>query len=172
MTRMAAGHQGREAAAVLSNHCLFCILQCCVDLITFSLSHSLVIRAATAPVLNSWVTANAAGWVTSIKASKPCTERFTGCRAGQCSHQAGSSPDLPPSVSFLSCRLLEKKKATSKHLHFFNVLQRGKKREEKKKRTWKGHASTLQCPVFCNWKKKTTKQMNPGAVDITTIIPN
>lgn len=167
MTRMAAGHEGREAGSSAQQS--LPLLHPAVLCGPYNLQLKPFPRDQNSHTAWCWITFSLVMLQDGLYPSnqvKPCTERFIRCFAVQLLQQGGSSQDLTPNVSLLSNSrwVLEKKRATRKHLNFFNVLQRGKKKTCKKK----GHATTLQCSVFHRWKKKKNKQSNPVGMDRTT----
>lgn len=157
MTRMAAGHEGREAGSSAQQS--LPLLHPAVLCGPYNLQLKPFPRDQNSHTAWCWITLSLVMLQDGSYPSnqvKPCTERFIHCFAVQLLQQGGSSQDLTPNVSLLSNSrwVLEKKRATRKHLNFFNVLQRGKKKNCKKK------DMQLHCNVQCftDGKKKRTKQ--------------
>lgn len=158
MTRMAAGHEGREAGSSAQQS--LPLLHPAVLCGPYNLQLKPFPRDQNSHTAWCWITFSLVMLQDGLYPSnqvKPCTERFIRCFAVQLLQQGGSSQDLTPNVSLLSNSrwVLEKKRATRKHLNFFNVLQRGKKKPAKKK------DMQLPCNVQCftdGKKKEQTKQ--------------
>lgn len=136
MTRIAAGHEGREAGSSAQQS--LPLLHPAVLCGPYNLQLKPFPHDQNSHTAWCWITLSLVMLQDGSYPSnqvKPCTERFICCFAVQLLQQGGSSQDLTPNVSLLSNSrwVLEKKRATRKHLNFFNVLQRGEKKPAKKR---------------------------------------